>query len=359
MVTDQRPYQAAKKDYHISLAISQGKMPAEVATLNVEAMIKTILVECWRAAPESRPSMHWCLQHLSKRLCGTEVPLPGISPQSEPSSSPDENIALTNAPLAKKPGKNRRRRDKAKSGLSNASLPSTTSQVVSITDRWPLLAVPPFFQTPDQNGSTHTSSIDLTSLSLADSAPCTPPRKKLQLLQRSTQPTEDNRDDDDYGDETRAEANIGVNHPQLTNAHVKRKLEEDVKEFFVIRDLAEGERSFQALPEEHRSKLVDKLIGRALESTEDDIKLVADLFASVAGTSCSPASFEVGFAGTIEFLDDIAIDVPQTYPFMARLLRGSKLPQSSVEELAAKIYVDGDPVVRPKDKLLAAFAKTE
>lgn len=368
MVTDQRPYQSAKKDYNVIRAISQGELPANVAGLDVETIVEALLVECWRIAPASRPSMTWCLQRLSERLRGPEGSPPDITPDVDlPSATPDQATAFPNTPtLQKRPGKNRRRKDKAKGNRSDG-LPSIASRTASAVNVSSVLATgdealptPRVSQTTlRQSTATRTQTGILPSSAHTDDVLDTPPRRVLQLLSRSIMLTTDEHDDEDNGSDTGIKAGADANPVHLTEAQVKSKIEEDVKEFFAIRDLAEGEYLFQVLPEKHRSKLVDRLIGRAIDSKEDGVKLVADLFARVAGTTCSPASFEAGFAGTVEFLDDIAIDIPQAYPFMARLLQGSKLPQSSVEDLAAKIYADGDSGVQPKDKLLAAFAKID
>ncbi|KAG8928200.1 hypothetical protein FRC01_006323 [Tulasnella sp. 417] len=141
-----------------------------------------------------------------------------------------------------------------------------------------------------------------------------------------------------------------------TEQEAKAKADEDVKEFFNIRDVSEGEKIFAEMPDEHKSKLVDKLATKALDQKESDVKLVADLFERVANKGCPASAFEDGLAEIIEFLDDTSTDVPQAYTFMARMLRGSKLSQEAVESLADNIYVDGSPLVSPKDKFLKAYA---
>ncbi|KAG8958924.1 hypothetical protein FRC03_008693, partial [Tulasnella sp. 419] len=113
---------------------------------------------------------------------------------------------------------------------------------------------------------------------------------------------------------------------------------------------------FLDLPEEYRHLLVDKLVSRVLEGKEPDVKLVAELFSRVSTKSgCSSEAFEKGLSGTIEFLDDISIDVPHAYTSVAKLLKGTSLGNNGVESLASRIIAEGDPKVKLKDKLLKEF----
>ncbi|KAG8949387.1 hypothetical protein FRC04_008622 [Tulasnella sp. 424] len=206
-------------------------------------------------------------------------------------------------------------------------------------------------RTPSGRGTTRKPSIDQAP----QAPPDTPARRKLNLLPRTVSSA--NANEDSAGDEDKPESDEEqANVKTYTDKEAKAKVDEDVKEFFNVRDVSEGEKSFAEMPDEHKGKLVDKLASKALDSKEADVKLVADLFDKVAGKSCPPSAFEEGLAGIIEFLDDTATDVPQAYTFMARMLRGSKLPQEAVESLADKIFVDGEPLVKPKDKLLKAYA---
>lgn len=210
-------------------------------------------------------------------------------------------------------------------------------------------------RTPSGRGSARKPSADMTATGVPD----TPVRKKLQLLPRSV-PSTAEKEDGEVGEDGDADAEASESAPaapSMTEEQAKTKIDEDLKEFWSIRDIDEGVRSFEALPDEFKGKFVDKLVGKAMDSKEADVKVVAELFSRAADSGACPASaFESGIAGTIEFLDDMAIDIPQAYPLMARLLRGSKLPQESVEALADKIFVDGDPVQKPKDKLLKEYA---
>ncbi|KAG8900752.1 hypothetical protein FRC00_011372 [Tulasnella sp. 408] len=207
-------------------------------------------------------------------------------------------------------------------------------------------------RTPSGRGTTRKASVDQAP----QQAPDTPLRKKLALLPRTVSSTNTNEDSAGHEDKLESdEEQAGAATKSYTDKEATAKVEEDVKEFFNIRDVSEGEKSFAELPDEHKSKLIDKLASKALELKESDVKLVADLFERAASKGCPPSAFEDGLSGIIEFLDDMLIDVPQAYSFMARLLRGARLPQETVDSLGDKIFVDGDPLVKPKDKLLRAY----
>jgi len=205
---------------------------------------------------------------------------------------------------------------------------------------------------------TRKTSVALTNLT---APPDTPMRKKLQLLPRTISTTNTEGGVAEEGDD-RSEASTELEAgaetpPSMTEEQSKGKVEEDVKELFTLRDLGEAEKYFESLPEEHKSKLVDKLVDSAINSKEDDVKLVVQLFQRVAGKSCSIPVFETAFGTAIEFLDDMAIDIPQAYSFMARLVQAAGLSRESVEVLAGKIYCEGDSMLTPKDKFIKAYDK--
>ncbi|KAI0795099.1 hypothetical protein C8Q75DRAFT_748900 [Abortiporus biennis] len=171
-----------------------------------------------------------------------------------------------------------------------------------------------------------------------------PQRRKLQLLPRSIPK-------DDKADETPAASPGGsedeIEAPSMTEAEAKKRVAEDSKEFFSIRDLGEADVYFTKLPAEHRHLLVDKLVSVALESKEADAKLVADLFAQAASKNhCSPDAFEKGFAGVAEFIDDIVVDSPKAFQLFATMMKGAGLDKD--EERRGRLVsksIDSDKLV--------------
>ncbi|KIJ05692.1 hypothetical protein PAXINDRAFT_103675 [Paxillus involutus ATCC 200175] len=142
------------------------------------------------------------------------------------------------------------------------------------------------------------------------------PRKKLKLLSRKRPAT---------AEETAPPASEEPDAPaHVSEADVKKQIDEDVKEFFAVRNLEEADVYFTKLTEEHRFHLVDKLVTSALESKKADALLVGGFFAQAASKGqCSLETFEAGFMPMAEFLDDIAIDAPNAFKYMAIMLKGA------------------------------------
>ena len=111
---------------------------------------------------------------------------------------------------------------------------------------------------------------------------------------------------------------------QMSETDAKKRIDGDVKEFFAVRNLEEADVYFTALTEEHRFRLVDKLVASALESKEADARLVAEFFARPASQrECSPDVLEAGFISVAEHLDDISIDVSKAFEYIAIMLKGA------------------------------------
>lgn len=159
-------------------------------------------------------------------------------------------------------------------------------------------------------------------------ADANPVRRKLNLLPRSKPvedstgtptPSEPNSEDEADG------ADAGDAAPAMSAADAQKKIDEDLKEFFAIRNVDEGEEYFR-LPAEHLPLLVDKLVLRAVESKEADAQLVADLLARAREKSLAPpAQLEEGFGNLAEIIEDVAIDAPKAWAFFALMLKGAGL----------------------------------
>ncbi|KAG1824453.1 uncharacterized protein BJ212DRAFT_1320301 [Suillus subaureus] len=122
----------------------------------------------------------------------------------------------------------------------------------------------------------------------------------------------------------RASEEESENTPTTISKATVKKIDEDVMEFFTVRNLQEADDYFPNLPNEHHFRLVDKLVASALESKETDARLVGDFFAQAMNNGqCTLEVFEKGFMPMAEFLDDIAIDAPKAFDNMAIMLRGA------------------------------------
>ncbi|PBK74050.1 hypothetical protein ARMSODRAFT_569249 [Armillaria solidipes] len=123
----------------------------------------------------------------------------------------------------------------------------------------------------------------------------------------------------------------------MTDREAKKRIAEDIKEFSAVRNLDEAEVYFTQLSAKHHPLLVDKLISFAVESNEADAQLVAQLFSRASTKNlCTIADFESGFAGVLEFLDDIAIDTPTAFKLMAIMMKGPAFDDEQLTRLALK-----------------------
>jgi len=211
-------------------------------------------------------------------------------------------------------------------------------------------AIPEAEATPAQKGPSRKPSVDLAAG--AGAADAGSQRKKLKLLPRSVPMAKEDESAPASAVESADEL------PSMSDETAKAKIDEDVKEFWQVGDLAEAVNYFKDLRSTYHDQLIDKFVGEAFQKKDADVTLVAEIFSRVAASgTVSSASFKKGLEPTVEFLDDVAVDVPQAYTFMAKLMKGAALSQGDIEELAGKINVEGDPLVAPKDKLLKEVSK--
>lgn len=173
-----------------------------------------------------------------------------------------------------------------------------------------------------------------------------PQRRKLQLLPRSKPVEEENKVNGGSADHSEDEGGDDIS-PAMSEAEVDKKIAEDIKELFSIRNVDESEEYWTKLPSEHHNRLVDKMITKAIESREADGKLVADVFARAAEKNlCSISAFEEGFLPVAELLDDIAIDAPKAFQIMAIMMKGAGLDKD--EERRTRIAqksMDSDKLI--------------
>jgi translation initiation factor 4G len=188
----------------------------------------------------------------------------------------------------------------------------------------------------------------------AGAAPEAPAQRRRLILQPRSKPTaeeqgsttaeatpagSDNSSSDEEDDAT----------PEMSEEDANKKIAEDSKEFFAVRNLDEAEVYFSALPAVHHYRLVEKLVGTAVESKEANAQLVADFFARVVSKElCSVESLEEGFNPLVEILEDIAIDAPKAPTNMALMLKSASFDSERTARIAAKSS--------DADKLMALLA---
>uniref|UniRef100_D8Q9Y9 MI domain-containing protein n=2 Tax=Schizophyllum commune (strain H4-8 / FGSC 9210) TaxID=578458 RepID=D8Q9Y9_SCHCM len=172
-------------------------------------------------------------------------------------------------------------------------------------------------------------------LSAAAGGEALPQRRKL-VLQPRTKPLEENKPDASESEDEGSTAAAAAPSDMSEDA-AKKKVEEDVKEFFAIRNMEEAENYFTTLPANHHHLLIDKLVTQAMDRKEADVKLVGDLFTHALGKKLvSTEALEEGIAPTMEFIEDIAIDVPKAWDFMATLVKAACFDEETRTRLANK-----------------------
>ena len=160
-----------------------------------------------------------------------------------------------------------------------------------------------------------------------------PQRKRLVLQPRSV-PVDMASSPGGESESSHSEEEPGI---EMTEEAALKKISEDLKEFFAVRNLEEAEVYFSSLPAQYHRLLVDKIVSSAVESKEDDAKLVSQFFALVASKElCSSASFEEGLTPVAEIIDDIAIDAPKAFQLLAMMVKGASLNQEQLTNLASK-----------------------
>jgi translation initiation factor 4G len=225
--------------------------------------------------------------------------------------------------------------------------PESLSRTASNSNMFSMLSQNPEMAAEAASKSSRPPSRK-TSVDLGQPGAPEPPtqRKRLNLLPRtkpaeeeSTLASADAQEDGEVDDATMS----------MSEADAKKRIEEDSKEFFAVRNLEEAEVYFTNLTDEHHVRLVDKLVTTAIESKEADAQLVSDFFYHAGSKElCSPASFEEGFLLTAEILDDLAIDAPKAFDLMATMMKGANLDEERRIRVARKSA--------DSDKLLALLS---
>ncbi|KAF8608124.1 ARM repeat-containing protein [Ceratobasidium sp. AG-I] len=180
-------------------------------------------------------------------------------------------------------------------------------------------------------------------------------RKRLNLLPRSV-PTEAETEAEKT--EEKEEAEAAPEDAAMSDADAQKKVKEDIKEYLSVENIEEAIMALEALPVEHRHIFVDKMVTAALDGGNKVVVLAEKLFSAAHKQGvCTPETFERGLLPTVELADDMSIDVPKTYEWLARLMHAASLDKPKVAEMAEKIAVLGEPKVQPKDVLVQEFDK--
>jgi translation initiation factor 4G len=177
-----------------------------------------------------------------------------------------------------------------------------------------------------------SQAVEASDKDKAAAADPLPQRKRLVLQPRSVPVEATSLIAESESSQSEEETSI-----EMTEESALKKIGEDLKEFFAVRNLEEAEVYFSGLPSQHHYLLVDKIVSTAVESKEDDANLVSQFFVLAASKElCSAASFEQGLTPVAEIIDDIAIDAPKAFQLLAMMVKGAGLDQERLANLASK-----------------------
>ncbi|KAF8070722.1 armadillo-type protein [Lyophyllum atratum] len=164
------------------------------------------------------------------------------------------------------------------------------------------------------------------------------PQRKRLVMQPRSKPSADEQDQDPSVAKSESE-NEGDDEAlaEMTEEQATKKIAEDLKEFFAVRNLDEAEVYFTGLPAVHHFRLVDKFTTHAVEAKEADAELLAQFFTRVVSKELSsPAAFEEGLSPISEIIDDIAIDAPKAFSLFATIVKSAELDEERRTRLASK-----------------------
>ncbi|KAH0588820.1 hypothetical protein H2248_004620 [Termitomyces sp. 'cryptogamus'] len=168
-----------------------------------------------------------------------------------------------------------------------------------------------------------------------------PQRKRLVLAPR-TKPTADEVATKSESEAESEGEEVSSSSVEMTEEQATKKIDEDLKEFFAVRNLDEAEVYLTSLSAPHHFRLVDKFTSRAVESKEAEAQLLAELFArAVEKELVSAEAFEAGFMPIAEIIDDIAIDAPKAFVYFAMVVKSAGLDEERKSRLASKSLDEG------------------
>jgi hypothetical protein len=136
----------------------------------------------------------------------------------------------------------------------------------------------------------------------------------------------------------------------MTEEDAYKKIVEGSTILLATRNLDEAEVCFSALPAIHHHRLVEKLVGTAVEGSEANVQLVADFLARiVAKDLCSFDALKNGCGPLIEILGISAIDAVRTsFSSMIQRARSIKIQNVSTTSRSEIWYGDGSVVLQAR-----------
>lgn len=136
----------------------------------------------------------------------------------------------------------------------------------------------------------------------------------------------------------------------------KRSIDNSVKEFLNVRDIAEGKATFEALPRAHRGELAKAFIGKVVDGKQLDVKSVTELFKAVAEDNVIPSPFfRDAFTATVTDLEDIAMDAPRAFETIGQLMVAARLTEADVQHLQEQMVSNEEDLEGIQKRLMDVY----
>ncbi len=174
------------------------------------------------------------------------------------------------------------------------------------------------------------------------------PQRKRLILQPRSKPLEGGEPAETASPTAESDSSVegtASPAPGMSEDSAMKKIAEDVKEFFNVRNTGD-DGYFIELPPKFRSKLVEKLVAHVVEAKDADAHLLSEFFACATSKEiCLPESFEEGFVAIAEIIDDIIYDAPKALDLFAIVIKGAGLDENRLSNIASKSSENSDKLL--------------
>ncbi|KAK9696514.1 hypothetical protein K7432_012422 [Basidiobolus ranarum] len=145
---------------------------------------------------------------------------------------------------------------------------------------------------------------------------------------------------------------------KLTKEEVESKIKAMVEEYLSVKDVPEVTTCIKELDSsESHSMVVSEFINEAIDKKKADIDAVIKLFKILSSEDViNRESFVAGILEVMEYLEDIAIDVPQAYEHLALMMSGAPIELEDLPKILETL-LSGSGSNPPANKVLGNYLK--
>lgn len=124
----------------------------------------------------------------------------------------------------------------------------------------------------------------------------------------------------------------------MSDEAIQRSINNSIKEYLTIKDVKEGQESFNALPSDARWRLIKQLAGTVIKDKQPAVEAAVELFKAVqSNATVTKDDFVRAYNEDIEELLEISYDAPYAVRFYGQLLKASSLSKEDVEAISKNI----------------------